>query len=614
MAVSSFLGIQSAPESGGQGWLEKQVWSSNESGFLSYRNENTELVANCKRPENEEAVVDFPTVIHGYQSLQLDTGELIEFGDQSFRRAHAFFAHPVISCHQLRRANSKFYWNIVSYTKYFARFDRFPEIRNGSGITHFLNVTMNIIAAGSLLMLGLFSGIIFYRRVQDGLTLAVLGGCWFMSIYFGFSVAPAFGIQLSMLVTHKIADLALWLGVFCFFYTFHLRDLLSRSAMKVIGLGFVISAIFIGLGRTGDDIQFGTNIPFPFCLGAGLTILFSTFKNIKSEGFNRSKALTFGSILIFIVCGHIDILTIMGIWTNPVVVPIGCTFALVGASLAVNEKIADTYAERDMLLVELENKVIEKTAHLTAALKEKEVAQAEMIQSAKLASLGTLAAGIAHEINNAINYINGALTPLERKVMKVSPEQDKPSLVKLFAAIQAGTSLTVDIVRSLRTYTGLNQAPVKDVNLAEVAKSVITILHSKANGLKIQNKIPQDLMLYGHQVGFSQILMNILSNAIDAVKPGTGEIEIEATKINANICLEISDNGMGMSEEVRMRMFDPFFTTKGVGKGTGLGMHIVKTEVDRHKGKIEVESEIGQGTKFKIYFPLHEHSQNSEAA
>ena len=157
--------------------------------------------------------------------------------------------------------------------------------------------------------------------------------------------------------------------------------------------------------------------------------------------------------------------------------------------------------------------------------------------------------------------------------------------------------------------------PPLEINLFEIAESVITILRSKAKEITVENNIPKNIQMFGHQVGFSQILMNLITNAVDAVKPGEGKILINAKIEDENkIVLIVSDNGMGISNQILQRIFDPFFTTKEVGKGTGLGMHIVKTEVERHYGKIEVSSTVNVGTTFTLHFPMNLETLIQQAA
>ena len=146
--------------------------------------------------------------------------------------------------------------------------------------------------------------------------------------------------------------------------------------------------------------------------------------------------------------------------------------------------------------------------------------------------------------------------------------------------------------------------------------SVLTILKSKLSHIEVRVDIPDGLTINCYQVGLNQIFMNLISNAIDVLPASNGQIYFQAkTTSDGLIELRVSDNGHGMSQSIQDRMFDPFFTTKEVGKGTGLGLHIVQKEVERHAGTISVESKIDVGTTFTIRLPnIFETSKISEAA
>jgi signal transduction histidine kinase len=313
-----------------------------------------------------------------------------------------------------------------------------------------------------------------------------------------------------------------------------------------------------------------------------------------------------------------DAFHIFGITDFYMTLPIGVISGIFLLALSANQQIENTYKERDSLLLSLESKVQEKTKDLNQAMENLKQSQAELIQSAKLASLGTLSAGIAHEINNSINFVNGAIIPLEKKVLKHIPEDEKASISKLFNVIKHGTDLTVQIVRSLRNFTGLNQASFREINVAEVVNSVTTILRSKLTPIKLNVNIENGLNFEGSQVGVSQALMNIITNSIDALPEINPEITIEGKTLFDTIELKITDNGSGIPKSLINRIFDPFFTTKQVGKGTGLGLFIVKKEVDRHNGYIKIESEPSSGTTFTLSFPIKnialETSMTSEAS
>ncbi|WMJ71923.1 7TM diverse intracellular signaling domain-containing protein [Cytophagaceae bacterium ABcell3] len=303
--------------------------------------------------------------------------------------------------------------------------------------------------------------------------------------------------------------------------------------------------------------------------------------------------------------------------------------------------------ENEKLILEhnlyLEKKVKERTAELQDANEELRVAlnhlkdtQSKLVASEKMASLGQLTAGIAHEINNPINFVSSSVTPLRRDIMflmsllekySVSSSQEsvkdhfseahafekrldmpylKEEIETILKGIDEGASRTTEIVKGLRNFSRLDESELKSVNFNEGIDSTMILLNSKVKNINVVRNfgnIP-DVECYAGKI--NQVFMNILSNAIEAVneKGDEGEIVI-TTCLNpkGEVQVSIKDNGTGMPEDVKSKIFDPFFTTKDVGEGTGLGLSIVYRIIQSHNGEIAVNSEEGVGTEFVITLP-----------
>ena len=270
-----------------------------------------------------------------------------------------------------------------------------------------------------------------------------------------------------------------------------------------------------------------------------------------------------------------------------------------------------------------------------------------------MSSLGQLVAGVAHEINNPVNFIHGNLSFADRytrdllelvhlyqkyypqpelEIQERAAEIDLEFLIedlpKILSSMQVGTERIRQIVLSLRNFSRLDQAKMKQVDIHEGIDSTLLILQ---NRLKSKDSSPEikvvkeysDLPLVECYAGqLNQVFMNILSNGIDALEevmshklsvvgsknepPPTIRIRTEMTSPNT-IAVRISDNGPGMIEEVKAKLFDPFFTTKPVGKGTGLGLSICyQIVVEKHGGSLHCESEPGRGTEFSIVIPVQQ--------
>ena len=268
----------------------------------------------------------------------------------------------------------------------------------------------------------------------------------------------------------------------------------------------------------------------------------------------------------------------------------------------------------------------ENIKKLESANQEIRDTQAKLVHAAKMASLGQLVAGVAHELNNPISFIYSNMTHLrdysQRLIDLVNIAEKNPNglasaraekefdflvkdMPKLIHSCEEGARRTRDIVVGLRNFSRLDEAKVKEVDIHEGIESTLALLagefKSRITIIKNFAQLPK-ILCYPSQL--NQVFMNILTNAVQAIRD-RGEIVIttRATSENA-IEVSIRDNGVGMSEEVTQKLFDPFFTTKDVNEGTGLGMSIAYGVIAKHGGSITVHSKLGAGTEFIIQLPI----------
>ncbi|MBU7583247.1 MAG: response regulator [Nostoc sp. TH1S01] len=277
--------------------------------------------------------------------------------------------------------------------------------------------------------------------------------------------------------------------------------------------------------------------------------------------------------------------------------------------------------------------------------------QLKLAQEEKMSSLGQLVAGIAHEINNPVNFISGNLIYAEKYIedllkllelyekytnisipeikdfsKKIEIDFIKQDLPQLLSSMKKGSERVEQIVRSLRLFSRLDDTEWQPVDLHEGIDSTLVILSSRIKATTTRPAIEivkeyGDLPLVECYAGkINQVLMNLLANAIDAIDEAIEKqesypreqtptiwISTKVTSDQKSVLIEIADNGIGMSADVQQRMFEQFFTTKPLGKGTGLGLAIAREIiVEKHGGSLEVNASPGQGAKFVIVIPIRQ--------
>jgi signal transduction histidine kinase len=316
------------------------------------------------------------------------------------------------------------------------------------------------------------------------------------------------------------------------------------------------------------------------------------------------------------------------------------------AALRIAKENSRIIKEQNVLLEikvkERTEELIHKNEELNTTLEDLQEAQMQLVESEKMASLGQLTAGIAHEINNPINFVTGNIGPLKRdveilfqtinvledlntqqisdeekikKTEEYKEEQDfdylKMEIAHLLKGINEGASRTAEIVKSLRIFSRLDEDDLKLADINEGLDSTIVIVNNLLNKVKVNKQFSKLPLVNCYPGKLNQVFLNIISNGLFAITQKFGEEEggilTVATELaGEDVIIKISDNGTGMSEQTKHKMFEPFFTTKDVGQGTGLGMSIAFNTVQKHNGTMQVNTKMGEGTTFILTIPINE--------
>ncbi|HEY2581419.1 MAG TPA: 7TM diverse intracellular signaling domain-containing protein [Mucilaginibacter sp.] len=384
---------------------------------------------------------------------------------------------------------------------------------------------------------------------------------------------------------------------------------------------------------------------------------------ISAKYFLISWSIFFASILIFVFKDYnivpYNMFTVHSVEIGSALEAIFLSFALAGRiNILKREKEASqaetlrSLQENDRIVREqnviLEQKVNERThelnesnRELNTTLDDLKQTQTQLVESEKMASLGQLTAGIAHEINNPINFVTSNIKPLKRDIdiildafnaienvsVSDATAADKQRQIKeykdemdfdyltseidhLINGINEGAQRTAEIVKGLKIFSRLDEDDLKRTNINEGLESTMVIannlLNNKIKVVKEYGNLPPAECYPGK---LNQVFLNIISNAVYAVQKKfgentDGEIIIKTTHSDENISIMIKDNGIGMDTDTQKKIFEPFFTTKDVGEGTGLGLSIVYNTIKKHSGQIIVNSIPGEGTEFILEIPI----------
>lgn len=360
-------------------------------------------------------------------------------------------------------------------------------------------------------------------------------------------------------------------------------------------------------------------------------------KESLSSSLQQLVGFVFGAVVILLVC----LLAFSYFFSRQIIVPVSKlvdgvrtmsdTAEPVYVQPTVDNEIGlltDQFNDMSQRMHGYRQELVTKLDDLEKANKEINDAQTQLIQSAKLAGLGQLVAGVAHELNNPIGfvysniqhlreYVNGMTEFIEDmgkthpkfQALKTKYDYDfiSKDLPKLITSCEEGAKRTRDIVTGLRNFSRASDKENKKFSVVDCIDSTLDLIQStqKQSNIQVVKRVDDYVpMIEGNPNQMSQVFMNLFSNATQAIKStGTISVDVSFQAEDSQVLIRIRDTGEGISEENLSRIFDPFFTTKDIGQGTGLGLSISYGIIQSHGGEIAATSILGQGTEFVITLP-----------
>lgn len=460
-------------------------------------------------------------------------------------------------------------------------------------------------------------------------------------------------------------------GIFSTLFIKHFLELKKQMKWADTTLNVFIAMYFVAIILSFANyliiaqilIQANTLIGILIALYAGIKIQGKGYR--PAVYFNISWSFFLLSVVVFIL-KDASIIPFTLFTNNSIL--IGSSISITLLSFALADKInvykkekAESQAmtlsalqENERIIREqnitLEAKVHERTTELQASneelgktLQDLKETETQLVESEKMASLGQLTAGIAHEINNPINFVTSNVNPLKRdvdllvdmigqietvglkneitstekqqEIERIKEEIDydylKTEIDYLIKGIGDGASRTAEIVKGLRVFSRLDEDDLKKADVNEGLSSTIVIVNHLLNNLiEVEKNFSGIPMIECYPGKLNQVFLNMLSNAIHAIHerweeaPG-GKLTLATWNDDDQIFISIKDNGTGMDENTKKKLFEPFFTTKDVGEGTGLGLSIAYNTIKKHNGTVEIKSAVGEGTEFILTLPIY---------
>jgi len=299
----------------------------------------------------------------------------------------------------------------------------------------------------------------------------------------------------------------------------------------------------------------------------------------------------------------------------------------------------------------LERRVTERTSELSDALRHLKESETQLIQSEKMSSLGQMVAGVAHEINTPLAYVNNSLSAVDDRLPEITsaisncekllallndPNILPEDLNRQFALVSEqlgqinrhellgelaglvkdglyGTAQVAEIVSNLKDFSRLDRSKVSSFNVNDGLNSTLSLARHMLKSIKVNKQFLEIPAITCAPSQINQVFLNLITNAAQALPPQGGEMTLSTRIENDGIAIDVADNGTGIPPGVLPKIFDPFFTTKEIGKGTGLGLSISYQIIKDHGGRINVESQVGHGTKFTVWLPLKPPSETKLA-
>ena len=380
LAISALLGVPDLPGVAQLDW-KATPWQQIDH-FYEMTASSKEVLDQCRA--NPEHFLAFPMIVQAVHVLSVDGREFFRSGDPKFQTVGTFFGAPNIHCKEIP-AGTELSWHVVSFTKYFARIQTFPELRNSRPLFNLFAEGLSILGVGCSLMMALMVATMFWGKLSRSLIGAIVTSLVFSIFYFSISVSRFLSLPFDMITSHKIADTGIWLSMAAIIFAFYKVGLMPKRYYAIYFVNIIAGIVFLCMGSGGDTIQLGTTLPFAATFTVMAILLFSAIKKLKRP-MGRQAIFSVLSLGTFVAACANEMLVVFGLVPTPPLLPFGYCSGVFFFTLMVRESIEQTYRERDHLKANLELEAIKKTQELSA--KSKALTETNLTLDSMLNSLG----------------------------------------------------------------------------------------------------------------------------------------------------------------------------------------------------------------------------------
>ncbi len=556
-------------------WKVTRAWQSSDENPLTLEAISFENAIACNK--NQDYYLKLPLVLYGAQEIYQGNRLVYRWGYPAMNGANIVTSAPIIPCYQIT-SNDPITWKVYAYAYHFAQIVDFPKISDQKPRTKLFNEFFYVAGILSLISISVLLFLTLARRENNSLTYPLSLSALFLAGYLFGNCIDIFGIKISMFWAHKLADGSLSLGVVSLLYYLARIDVLSNRMWRLHTTSFVIGFPIIIFGPDGDVMQFGTSFQFLTSTLSLILIAYSVCRRlIKDRDFENLM------LAIFSITFCVSFIYEMYLFSEHVdansYVPLGMVFAMLALAIGASIRIRTTYFERDQLRILSEdlrkaNELIKKS-------------QASLLSKSKLETIGMLAAGVAHQLGNTLNTVSNGIFNIQRaqEMNLLTTERINSSIVNMKKAV----SLSIEIIRGL-DYASKQNFDKDYISIKDVVDTAIILMKGKIlEKTKIVVNVDESHQAFALKNSLIQVFMNLISNSVDAMaSKSDAKIEILSDLSEDFVKIAFSDNGPGIPANIASRIFEPFFTTKASEEGTGLGMYIVREELEKNNAKIKV--------------------------